>query len=429
MLVLNNHNYASFKTILFQRLSVILTDAIFAYGSYRCSQIFRKSWKSQAVLPLLLLTNVGLLLVDHIHFQYNGIMFGFLLLSCANLFQANYLSGAFWFLVLLNFKHIYLYIAPAYFIYLLRNYCITSRNLSIKNVITGFSVRNTIYLGSTVILVFAVTFVPFVGHINQVMSRLFPFKRGLCHAYWAPNFWAIYNVADKVLFMLGKKIGLAVSEEVAAMTGGLVQEFSHAVLPSITPLATMLITIVFMLPALMKLWFAGNNPVQFVRCIILCALTSFMFGWHVHEKAILMAIIPFSIISIMESGDAKVFLILSTVGQYSLLPLLFPQALLLIKLILYVLYCSYAFYSMSNLYPFYVCKFNLPLLNMLESMYIFGLIPLFLYDHFLHYSITLRTYPFLPLLLTSVYCSIGIVYSWLKYYIYFLTKCDAKHKI
>ncbi|XP_031333166.1 probable dolichyl pyrophosphate Glc1Man9GlcNAc2 alpha-1,3-glucosyltransferase isoform X3 [Photinus pyralis] len=206
MLVLNNHNYASFKTILFQRLSVILTDAIFAYGSYRCSQIFRKSWKSQAVLPLLLLTNVGLLLVDHIHFQYNGIMFGFLLLSCANLFQANYLSGAFWFLVLLNFKHIYLYIAPAYFIYLLRNYCITSRNLSIKNVITGFSVRNTIYLGSTVILVFAVTFVPFVGHINQVMSRLFPFKRGLCHAYWAPNFWAIYNVADKVLFMLGSNI-------------------------------------------------------------------------------------------------------------------------------------------------------------------------------------------------------------------------------
>lgn len=42
--------------------------------------------------------------------------------------QSRHLQGALLFTVLLNLKHIYLYVAPAYGVYLLRSYCFTRDN-------------------------------------------------------------------------------------------------------------------------------------------------------------------------------------------------------------------------------------------------------------------------------------------------------------
>ena len=61
--------------------------------------------------------------------------------------------------------------------------------------------KNFLSLANSVIAVFVASLGPFalMGQIPQLLSRLFPFTRGLNHAYWAPNVWALVTFADRVL--------------------------------------------------------------------------------------------------------------------------------------------------------------------------------------------------------------------------------------
>lgn len=56
-----------------------------------------------------------------------------------------------------------------------------------------------------------------------------------------------------------------------------------------------------------------------------------------------------------------------------------------------------------------------------EKFYLLGLLVPFAYEIGLQYLFRLdKRLPFLPLLLTSVYCSIGIMYFWLRFYLNYL---------
>lgn len=243
ILELANLNYASNECKYFQRISVMVMDLVFLWGVKRCLKALGTTGLKVYKLSTeaLLVFNVGLLFVDHIHFQYNGFLFGLLLLSISYLLEDRMLIATFLFACLLNFKHLFLYVAPAFGVYLLKYYCLDAS----KNPL--FCLAKLLIVGLTP---FVLAFAPFYQHLPQIFSRLFPFKRGLTHAYWAPNFWALYNAADKV----AAKVFKVNSATTASFTSGLVQEYDHEFLPSVRPWATFVLTMLTMLPILWRLW-------------------------------------------------------------------------------------------------------------------------------------------------------------------------------
>ena len=77
----------------------------------------------------------GFLIVDHIHFQYNGYLIGLYLLSIVLLFfvfspllfdffQNHPLLAALCFSFTMNSKHLFCFQAPIFFVFLLKTYCI-----------------------------------------------------------------------------------------------------------------------------------------------------------------------------------------------------------------------------------------------------------------------------------------------------------------
>jgi alpha-1,3-glucosyltransferase len=246
MLVVENLKYDSWQTVYFQRATVIFTELVLLYALNRFIKSAPQANKHLAhIASLSIFLSPGLLIIDHIHFQYNGFLYGILVLSIVLARkQSTLLYSGILFAVLLCLKHIYLYLSLAYFVYLLRAYCLDPKSV--------FRPRfgNILKLGLCVIGVFGIAFGPFT-HWNQLLQlkdRLFPFSRGLCHAYWAPNIWAMYSFADRVLILLAPRLGLPINHEaLTSVTRGLVGDTSFAVLPEITKEQTFALTSLFQL--------------------------------------------------------------------------------------------------------------------------------------------------------------------------------------
>jgi len=270
-----------------------------------------------------------------------------------------------------------------------------------------------------------------MAYFWQILSRLFPFQRGLCHAYWAPNVWALYNVADKVLATVLKRVPYfkgMVKAGSASMTGGLVEVASHAVLPDVLPGHTFLLTLVAMTPVLWSVW-RRPHPRLFIWAVVYCQFCSFMLGYHVHEKAILMAIVPLGLSCTDSPKDAKLYLIVSWVGHFSLFPLLYESREEPLKLIFFLSHVGSSFVLLSAYHKRQQnASGRLPRgieFAVFEKAYLALLVAVYIFTSVLHPRIFRRAdgtvmLPFLPLMAMSVSCAIGLIYAWaltlLRYY-------------
>lgn len=428
-------------TIYFQRISVIVSElALFASLQWcvNTQRSLRETTRAY-VVALSLVLSPGLLIVDHIHFQYNGLLYGMLVLmiNCARL--QKYLWCGFWFAVLLCFKHIYLYLAPAVFVFLLRAHCLNvaydPRRSFLHNAVSFVKWRNLFQLSAVVLGVFTVAFGPFVYYhvVPDLASRLFPFNRGLTHAYWAPNFWAVYSFADRLLIQVYQRIPIArvplrkifhfnasallKKSLLGSSTRGIVGDVEFHILPAITPHLTFMLTLFYQLMSLIPL-FLHPTFERFVGALTLCGYASFLFGWHVHEKAVLIVIFPISFLVPRDKRLLSQYTLLVACGYVSLFPLIFTGQEWLIKVaytLLWYIIFNFNFRKVVRV-PAHLGEYAGYVLERVTNLYILGLIPVVLvtlfFEVFQHKYEVLRKLEFFKLMLISVYCGVGVISSW-----------------
>jgi alpha-1,3-glucosyltransferase len=475
---ISSEPYTSERFMYFHRCSVVLADIVLAAGVYafiKCRSSppnsaipDTPSWKAPKALTaaIIVLLQPGLYLVDHIHFQYNGLLLGALLLLLAALQARHDKLAAALFVLLACLKHVFLVLAPVLAVYLFRHYCMQIEKPALQVVSESPSARGKdsrqqqglihtlasivaaaarlffLVLQSTFLLVLVFTPV-FWGSshapstiLAQVAERLFPFSRGLTHAYWAPNVWALYNTVDRILYRAIVATA-SVSRGFVDLTGwvshaaagatqssGLVRDLgtvSHAVLPCIRPGWTVFLVLAAQIPALSKVW-RSPHPRVLVPAVVFCQFSAFMLGWHVHEKAALYIVVPATFLAMENVSAAAWWTLLSVVASLAQVPLMnTPLELAMMPIAMCAMHVvSFWFLSLwhtQRQHSTYLKPVGVPLLTLLPPWQVWAVgsgslavqlclwfFPLVLGDRM----------PFLRLQLTSVFCAAMMLPLWVR---------------
>ena len=323
---LEKFNYNSITCKLFMRATVLLGDCLLFFSIRFLSRNINLSLYKYLTLLFFIQFYAGLVIIDNIHFQYNGILFGIFFISLGFIAKKRYIYGAIFYFICLCMKHIFIYFSPAYFIFYFKYIIINNiQKRKFKKIII-----NTFLIGIGICIVLILSFLPFIAisikeknlsQLIQIKNRLFPVQRGLLHTYWAPNFWALYSFLDKILYFahtnLNKKYKFLEkisnfflkykdnksiydrknTSSLGASENGVSQETGFDILPDIDMKKTNIIIITFIFIYYIKYIYENyktknakskNDKIkEFIKNCIFSNLIFFNFGYQVHEKAFL----------------------------------------------------------------------------------------------------------------------------------------------
>jgi len=418
-------NEPSEACVIYQRTTVVLFDLVFWAGAYfACWAVhYGKPSNFSMTSFVLIVANPALLWLDHIHFQYNGMMIGVFLASLGCLLMGNHvavkatpenptpnqplaydlyhLMGAALYATLLNFKHLYLPLAPLYFCYLLEQYCLTHA-IPAGKPRKVFRVEKFVLLGLVTGTFLVLPWVPFVkgssdpvGQVQQIVRRLFPFGRGLVHDYWAGNVWAIYKLLDRIY-----RFGVA--KLLPIVLPGLAHLLEGTSLPEPTPLVCAMLLFVSIVPGLQAASLHLTNQ-KLVESVVYVSFCAFMLAYHVHEKAILTAMMPLALlVEPSPRGEYHniFFWHLNLWGLLGLFPLLFRPIELTLKLTSYLAYMALISYLLHTP-PRWLEDIQYGSIGMVVVVILL-----------LEFVPIQGKWEFFPLMATSIACASGLLGCW-----------------
>lgn len=378
-----SRGYSSVLHKVFMRGTVVLGELlIYVPALVLFFKLYYKRMNSgvKSAGVLLVLISPSFLLVDHGHFQYNNIVLGLtlwaMLLAMNNLLTFSALMLA----LALNYKQMALYYLLPFGFLWIRKVVIGAYETSLKYrasvrlpVVIGEIGAGLTQIAAALIICSILIWIPWLGNFEsfkEVLSRVFPFGRGVFEDKVA-SFWCIFSMIVKIREILPVYV-------LVPITGG----------------ATLLASSLFIL------YFFKKKPVNlsFLHCISGVSLCFFLFSFHVHEKTILLPLLPISLLTVVDYPD--LFCFYHVLSAFSLYPLLVRDGLRTAYYLSVIL-----FFIVANDYSVSVNYYQ----NRKKQRFLYwylGVVAIHILEVLPNYS----GYPYVFEMVVASYCFLGNIY-------------------